>query len=239
MVKTDGRRGGSRQRLSAGLLALVQGSAFLGLAMAGLTLLVGAVLVPGLAVLGVVAMVGLPPSHGLVLALALWAGDLLVVRYGVVVALQWTRGLAKLTRRLSEEWLGLPILESYRPGPDHDVKKLSAERLRWMVSDLATWRDLLWMLTNASFGWILAMVPVILASAGLIGCVGYAIVGVSHASRPLERVTLAVLGVALTALALWSGPLLLQAYGSLARHPRSSRRSSVGAAGPAPGRDAC
>ena len=86
-----------------------------------------------------------------------------------------------------------------------------------MVSDPATWRDLLWMVTNASFGWILAMVPVILASAGLIGCVGYAIVGVSHASRPLERVTLAVLGVALTALALWSAPLLLQAYGSLAR----------------------
>ena len=217
MVETDDRHGGSRQRLSAGVLALVQGSAFLGLAMAGLALLVVPVLVPGLAVLGVVAMVGLPPSHGLLLALVLWAGDLLVVRYGVVVALLWTRRLAKLTRRLSDEWLGLPILESYLPGPDHDVERLSAERLRWMVSDPATWRDLLWMVTNASFGWILAMVPVILAWAGLIGCVGYAIVGVSHASRPLERATLAVLGVALTALALWSAPLLLQAYGGLAR----------------------
>jgi len=61
------------------------------------------------------------------------------------------------------------------------------------------------------------MVPAILASAGLIGCVGYAIVGVSHASRPLERVSLAVLGVALTGLALWSAPLLLQVYGGLAR----------------------
>jgi len=216
-VETDDRRRWSRQRLSAGLLALVQGSAFLGLAIAALALLVVPVLVPALAVLGVVAMVGLPPSHGLVLALVLWAGDLLVVRYGVVVALLWTRRLAKLTRRLSDEWLGLPILESYLPAPDHDVEKLSVGRLRWMVSDPATRRDLLWMVTNASFGWILAMVPVILASAGLIGCVGYAIVGVSHASRPLERVTLAVLGVALTALAVWSGPLLLQAYGGLAR----------------------
>ena len=217
MAETDDRQGGSRQRLSAGLLALVQGSAFLGLAMAGLALLVVPVLVPALAVLGVVAMVGLPPAHGLLLALVLWAGDLLVVRYGVVIALLWTRRLAKLTRRLSDEWLGLPILESYLPRPDHDVKRLGAERLRWMVSDPATWRDLLWMVTNASFGWILAMVPVILASAGLIGCVGYAIVGVSHASRPLERVSLTVLGVALTALALWSAPLLLQAYGGLAR----------------------
>jgi signal transduction histidine kinase len=217
MVETDGRRGGSRQRLSAGLLALVQGFAFLGLTMAGLALLVVLVLVPGLAVLGVVALVGLPPKHGLVLAPVLWAVDLLVVRYGVVVALLWTRQLAKLTRRLSDEWLGVPILEPYLPAPDHDVERLSVGRLRWIVSDPATWRDLLWMVTNASFGWVLAMVPVILSSVGLIGCVGYAIVGVSHASRPLERVTLAVLGVALTALALWSGPLLLQAYGGLAR----------------------
>jgi signal transduction histidine kinase len=214
MVETDDRHGGSRQRLNAGLLALVQGSAFLGLAMVGLALLVVPVLVPGLAVLGVVAMVGLPPPHGLALALVLWAGDLLVLRYGVVVALLWTRRLAKLTRRLSDEWLGLPILESYLPRPGQDVERLSAERLRWMVSDPATWRDLLWMAANASFGWILAMVPAILASAGLIGCVGYAIVGVS---RPLEQVSLAVLGVALTGLALWSAPLLLRVYGGLAR----------------------
>ena len=217
MVETDDRRGGSRQRLSAGLLALVRGSAFLGLAMAGLALLVVLVLVPALAVLGVVAMVGLPPRMGFVLALLLWAGDLLVVRYGVLVALLWTRRLAKLTRRLSDEWLGLPILEPYLPAPEPEVERLSADRLRGMVSDPASWRDLLWMVINASFGWILATVPVILASAGLIGCVGYAIVGVSHASRPLERVTLAVLGVALTALALWSAPILLQAYGGLAR----------------------
>lgn len=217
IAEADDRRGGSRQRLSAGLLALARGPAFLGLAMAGLALLMIPVLVPALAVLGVVAMVGLPPLHGLLLALVLWAGDLLVVRYGVLVALLWARRLAKLTRRLSDEWLGLPILEPYLPAPGHDVRSLSAGRLRWMVSDPATWRDLLWIATDASFGWILAMMPVILAWAGLIGCVGYAIVGVSHASRPLERATLAVLGVALTALALWSGPLLLQAYGGLAR----------------------
>jgi signal transduction histidine kinase len=217
VVRTNGRRGGSRQRLRAGLLALVQGWAFLGLAMAGLALLVVLVLVPGLAVLGVVAMVGLPPEHGLVLALVLWAGDLLVLRYAVLAALRWIRQLAKLTRRLSEEWLGLPILETYLPAPDHAVKRLIAPRLRWMLSDPATWRDLVWMVTDASFGWILAMAPVILASAGLIGCVGYAIVGVSHATRPLERVTFAVLGVAVTALALWFAPLLLQAYGGMAR----------------------
>jgi signal transduction histidine kinase len=198
-------------------VAFVEGSAFFGLAMAGLAALAVLVLVPGLAVLGVVAMFGLPPGHGFVVALVLWAADLLVVRYGIPVALLGTRRLAKLTRRLAGRWLGLPIGEFYLPAPDHDLESLSVGRLRWMVSDPATWRDLLWMVTNASCGWVLAILPIVLASAGLIGCVGYAIVGVSHSSRPLERVSLAVLGVALTALALWSAPLLLQAYGALAR----------------------
>src|SRR5271163_4537158 len=102
MEETDGRRGGLRQRLRAGLLAFAQGLAFLGLAMSGLALLAVLVLVPSLAVLGV-------------LALLLWAGDLLVLRYGVPLAFGGIRRLAKLTRRLSGDWLGLPIAESYLP----------------------------------------------------------------------------------------------------------------------------
>jgi signal transduction histidine kinase len=218
MVEAHGLGSRPHWSPSAGLLAVVRGPAFFELAVAGLALLVVPLLVPALAVLGLIAMLALYPRLGVVLALLFWAADLLVVRYGLLVALLWTRRLAKLTRRLSDVWLGLPILEPpYLPEPGHDVRTLSPERLRLMMSDPATWRDVLWMVTNASFGWILAMMPVIMASAGLIGCVGYAIVGVSHASRPLERVTLAVLGVALTALAVWSAPLLLHAYGGLAR----------------------
>jgi signal transduction histidine kinase len=215
MVETDDRRGWSRRRLRAGLLALVQGSAFLGLAVAGLALLVVLVLVPALAVLGVVAIFGLPPRHGFEVALLLWAVDLLVARYGVLGALLGGRRLAKLTRRLSDEWLGLPILEAYRP--EHDLGGFSVRRLRSMVSDPATWRDLLWLVSNASFGWILAALPVVLASAGLIGCIGYGILTVSYTSLRLERAALAVLGVPLAAMALWSAPVLLQAYGGLAR----------------------
>ena len=98
MTKTDDRRAGSRPRLRSGILALVQGSAFFGLALVGLALLVVLVLVPALAVLGVVALVGLPPHHGFVLALVLWAGDLLVLRYGVPLSLSW----------VSADWRCLP-----------------------------------------------------------------------------------------------------------------------------------
>src|SRR5580704_14734682 len=114
----EGQRGGSRWSPQANLLAFVRGPAFFGLAVAGLILLAVPVLVPGLAVLGVVADLGLPPHHGLVLAVVLWAVDLLLLRYGVLLALSGTRRLAKLTRRLSDEWLGLSIPESYLSAPD-------------------------------------------------------------------------------------------------------------------------
>ena len=45
------------------------------------------------------------------------------------------------------------------------------------------------MAINASLGWILPMMPVLLASAGLIGLVGYGIAGMLHAST-LVRVAL-------------------------------------------------
>jgi signal transduction histidine kinase len=173
--------------------------------------------VPALALFGLWAWTNLHPGIGQLLALLSWAAGLLLVRYGILGALLWTRRLAKLTRWLSDEWLGLPILEpSYLPEPDHYVGKLSTERLRWMVSDPATWPDLLWMATNASFGWILAMVPAVLAAVGLIGCVGYGIAGMLHAAA-LVRVVLGLAGAAVTALALWSAPLVLSAYGGLAR----------------------
>jgi signal transduction histidine kinase len=183
------------------------------------------VLVPAMAVLGLLALTSWPLRLGLMLAVLFWAGDLLVVRYGVLGALMGTRRLAQLTRRLSDEWLGLPIPDSYLPATDHDVERLSANRLRWMMSDPATWRDFLWMATNASFGWFLAIVPVALAAAGLIGVVGYGIVGMLHGSS-LVRIVLGLAGAAVAALAVWSAPLSLQAYGALARAvlgPRKDR----------------
>jgi signal transduction histidine kinase len=225
MVEARNRRSGPRWSPRAGFLALVRGPVFLGLALAGLALLIVPVLVPAMAVLGLLALTSWPLRLGLMLAVLFWAGDLLVVRYGVLGALMGTRRLAQVTRRLSAQWLGLPVPNAYLPATDHDVERLSAARLRWMMSDPATWRDLLWTATNASFGWFLAMVPLALAAAGLIGIVGYGIVGMLHPSS-LVRVVLGLAGVAVTALAIWSAPLSLQAYGSLARallDPRKDR----------------
>jgi signal transduction histidine kinase len=218
-IVEDHRRGaGLLLNLRAGLLALVRGAAFLGLAAAGFALVVVPLLVPALALLGLATMSGLPGLHriGFVLALFLWAGDALVVRYGLLGALIGTRRLARFTRRLSDEWLQIPIREPYLQATAEGATALSMHRMRWMLSDSATWWDILWMVTNSSFGWILAVVPLVLAVAGLIGCVGYGIVGILDVSV-LERVVLGLAGASVTILALWSAPIVLQAYGGLAR----------------------
>jgi signal transduction histidine kinase len=183
---------------------------------AGIAILLVPVLVPGLAVLGLLALHSFGPRLALMLAVLFWAGDVLVVRYGLIGALVGSRRLAQITRRLSDEWLQIPIRDSYVRATNEDVAGLSIPRLRWMLSDSATWWDILWMVTNASFGWLLAVMPLILAVAGLIGCVGYGIVGMFDVSV-LGRVVLGLVGGAVTVMAVWSAPLLLQTYGALAR----------------------
>lgn len=216
MVENHGRRNELSWNLRAGLLALVRGPAFLGLAMTGLALLLVPLLVPAMAVLGLLALHSFGPRVALMLAVLFWAGDVLVVRYGLLGALVGSRRLAQITRRLSDEWLQIPIRDSYVRATSQDVAGLSIPRLRWMLSDPATWWDVLWMAINASFGWVLAVMPLVLAVAGLFGCLGYGIVGMFDVSV-LGRVVLGLVGGAVTVVAVWSAPLLLQTYGALAR----------------------
>ena len=210
------RRSSSRWSPRASSLAFARGPAFFFLAVAGIALLLVPVLVPGLAVLGLLALHAIGHRLALMVAVSFWAADVLVVRYGLPGALLGSRRLAQITRRLSDKWLQVPIRDAYLPASDHDVEGLRLERLRWMLSDPATWGDVLWLIVNASFGWLLAVMPLVLVAAGLIACVGYGIVGMFDASV-LGRVVLGLVGGTVTVLAVWSAPRALQAYGALAR----------------------
>jgi signal transduction histidine kinase len=145
----------------------------------------------------------------LVVSLPLAPGTLLAVRQ-----------LAMLTRRLSGDWCGVPIASPYRTPPTSGPLSFRG-RLRWLLGDPASWRDLLWLVINACAGWILAAAP-----AGLV------VVGVTWAFKDtvLRPVPIAVpafaqsspfllflIGAGCVALGLWAGPRLLRGYGLLAR----------------------
>ncbi|HEV2260121.1 MAG TPA: histidine kinase [Streptosporangiaceae bacterium] len=200
-------------------------AAYYGLGLAGLMLaeagllliLVGWVFLAAAGIASVPVGPGDGHQRSLLIVLVLGAG-LASARFFVAPVLLALRQLAGLTRRLAGEWCGVPIAESYQPPPADLASLHFTARLRWLLSDVATWRDLLWVVVNALVGWILAV-----ASAALIvvGGVVFLVPVLFHAVPPPAfpgntKPVLVVLGCAMLAAGVAAAPWLLRGYGLLA-----------------------
>ena len=215
-------RGRPRVGPAAYVAAPFRGLVFAGLMLAGLGLLLVMFASVVLTAVGVGVFIldqGLPSDQRWLLALLVLGAGLGIGRFFVPPALVALRRLANLTRRLAGEWCGVLIPEPYQPPPPDDGRKLSfAARLRWLLGDVAAWRDLLWVFVNALVGWILAVGATILA---VVGVVAFLIPTISSAVPPAafpgnSKPTLAVLGLAMVAVGFAAGPWLLRGYGLLA-----------------------
>jgi signal transduction histidine kinase len=219
---TDSRP--ARRRPSLGLGSSLT-AAYYGLGLAGLVVAeAGLVLVLlGWVLLAVAAIASVPVGPGdgrqrdLLILLFLCAG-VAIARFLVPPVLMALRQLAGLTRRLAGEWCGVPIAESYQPPPADPATLPYTTRLRWLLSDTATWRDLRWVVVNAVVGWILAA-----ASAALIvvGGVAFLVPVISRAVPPPAfpgntKPVLALIGCAMVATGVAAAPWLLRGYGLLA-----------------------
>ncbi|HEX5401001.1 MAG TPA: sensor domain-containing protein [Pseudonocardiaceae bacterium] len=138
----------------------------------------------------------------------------------------WLRGLADWHRLWTARHLGIAIARPYRPLPPTG----RIARVRAMVTDRATYRDLLWVLVDATAGLVLTLLPVTF----LLGAVWYAVALpiVIHivpapftANYWLFAVTdvrrALITGIPLAALSFalfwWTTRPLLAAYGRLTR----------------------
>jgi signal transduction histidine kinase len=186
------------------------------LAVAGRGLLLFWLALTGLVLLvALAAVLALPPalavrelghSHK---TLALVAAILGIVMWLVVspLVLLGMRSLARLTRRLSGRWCAVPIAEPYPPPPWADGGKAGLRRrYAWLLTDQATWRDLLWITVDGCVGWILAVLPVGLLLLGVVGVFA-----------PYASLQVRVLAIAAAAFGLWAAPWLLRGYGLFAR----------------------
>jgi len=219
---TDSRPARRRPPLGIGssLTAAYYGLGFAGLmlAEAGLVLvLLGWVLLGARTVASVPVGPGDGQKRELFLLLFLGIG-VAIARFLVPPVLLALRRLAGLTRRLAGEWCGVPIAESYQPPPADPAQLSYTARLRWLLTDAATWRDLRWVMVNALVGWILAA-----ASAALIvvGGVAFLVPVVSRAIPPPAfpgntKPVLAVIGCAMVVTGVAAAPWLLRGYGLLA-----------------------
>jgi signal transduction histidine kinase len=217
---------GWRRGISAGSLSLVRAAAFAGLLLTGAVLLILVVAPVVLTALGLGHLLqdllhsnpsGVSRSDVIAAVIGL-AG----LRIAVPAALLGTRRLAMLTRRLVARWCGVIIGEAYQPAPagtrrsrlDGRLRPGYLGRMRWLLSDVATWRDLLWIPVNAVVGTVLVGLPLGLLAAGG-GCFNIDF-STGHATGN-ARITLVVLGVLLPVLGLAVAPLMLSGYGGLAR----------------------
>ncbi len=213
----QGERSPVRWSASGGIIAGCRGLALAGLMPAGLFLLLVPLMAVFLTAVGAGVVIvgnGAPRDHRIVLGAALLAGGLVVGRFLVPVALLALRRLANHTRRLAGDWSGVEIAAPYQP-PDSSGAKLSFRtRLLLLVSDPATWRDLLWVTVNALVGWVIVALPAALAGVGLIGFI-------YRAARPdypgNSRAALLAIGIAFVLTGVASAQWLLRAYFGLAR----------------------
>jgi hypothetical protein len=74
------------------------------------------------------------------------------------VVLLALRGYANAQRVWAAEWSGVPIRVPYKPEPPGGAR-YPFRRLWWVLSDPATWRDLLWLVVNMPVGLLLGLLP--------------------------------------------------------------------------------
>ena len=219
-----GTPGAMKWGIGGGIIAGCRGFALAGLMLAGLFLLLIPLTAVFFAAIGVGVVIvgnGAPRGHRIVLGLALLVAGLLVVRFLVPVALLALRRLANFTRRLAGEWSGLENAVPYQPPPSSSGARLPfRSRLLWLVSDPATWRDLLWVTVNATVGWVVALLPAVLAGIGLIEFI-YPATQPSMGARlgipDHSRAALLAIGIGFVLAGVASAQWLLRAYFGLAR----------------------
>lgn len=161
-----------------------------------------------LAVLSVSANIALFVLSVLALAVTLLGAGLFA--FPAVTAA--VRELANLNRRLAAGWTGTVVPLPYRPEPDGAGLW---GRYRWVVTDPATWRDLLWLLLSIPVGLVLGLLPLCLLVYGLEGVLGLPLLLWSLDVRygygaiwPIDSAAEAVLAIPQGVLVLFLGGLL-------------------------------
>src|SRR5215469_16326734 len=172
---------------------------------------------------------------GLLIALSIENNDFALIFPVLLIppTLLAVRRLANRIRRLSAQWCGVPIPVPYRPYAEPDrqagIWRRFSEAMGQLLTDPATWRDLLWMtLDSLLWVWVLPLIPFSVIAYGVFGVIMPAVwspivhAGANqwyafiHVSNWLTALLSVPLGFAFMALGLWITPLFLRWYGQSA-----------------------
>jgi Putative sensor/Histidine kinase len=122
-------------------------------------------------------------------------------------ALLTVRGVAQRQRRRALDWSGVSIVSPYRPRPVEVTNGLIGrlQRCKWLFTDPATWRDLLWVFAGAPAGPLLAA-PAAGIGFGVVDLLAFHWVTSPH-PFPMLLLLLAII-----AIGVFGGPWFLNAH---------------------------
>ena len=154
---------------------------------------------------------------------------------GVVLApksLLAVRRLAGQQRRWAGAWSGVTIVTPYRPRPVEVSNGLIGrlQRCKWLLTDPATWRDLLWTLVNGPVGVLLGLTPGFLVVCGVWTLVvdgGTLLFGWWNTAPP--GFWLQVIFLSMLPLGVITGPRLLKANAEVASSLLAPTREEMAA----------
>ncbi|MFJ5679794.1 sensor histidine kinase [Streptomyces sp. NPDC093097] len=173
--------------------------------------------------------------------IAAQATYLLGIPYAHVTVVERGRALTNLTRRLAGSWSAVPIPVPYhprpaRPRPDADglhryhhtlyrSARIPHHKLlvRWIVTDDATWRDLMWLLLAPLSCGLSAALPALLVGAGAaVAAAGAGVLPLGVRAASSSGAGAAGMwpvpgGVLLAAAGFAGGPALLRCHARAAR----------------------
>jgi signal transduction histidine kinase len=179
--------------------------------LAGLALLLSVGAAAGL----VISVAVTRRTAGAVIGVA--AADTVAVLCLAPILVLATRLSAMMTRWLLARWYGVAIPQSYRS------RSAGGSRLRrrigHLLSDPATWRDLLWTLLGGCVGGLMLLAPAVMTGVGLIAFIGSRVVGTipPPAYPGNSSASILLIGFALVIGGLELAPWTLRGYVAVSR----------------------
>jgi signal transduction histidine kinase len=199
-----------RRRGRVGLIAAIRGvllAAFIPVEALLLAVAIVALVAP---VGGVAYATGSHHANTLIALVGSLAGAVFVLPLLEAAVLLSMRVLAVRTRILTTRWCGVAIPDPYRPRPER------GSWLRWVLTDRASWRDLLWAAVNLFAGPVLLVGPVLLTGFGIFAALRM-VNGLSGLPASFPGPGQLVSSVVLTGSGLLLAPILLRGYGHVAQ----------------------
>ncbi|WP_243722808.1 sensor histidine kinase [Actinomadura sp. 7K507] len=152
------------------------------------------------------------------------------------VVFQAIRTVANQQRAWAAEWSGVKIAIPYRPEPAGGLGPFG--RLKWLLADPASWRDLLWTLLNIPIALVLGVLAAGTALYGLEGVLvapwiaalwtfGWGPFWMIEDYGALGYAGTLVLGAAMVAASVRLGPLLLKAHALFGQSLLSPTRGAL------------